>query len=686
MTYRDIHGPNVFGAIIPDQPVLCHDRVRYSGDALAVVAADSEEEAELAASAIDVDYDALPVVQTPQEALKTDAPRIHKKGNIAHHVKYSKGNVHAAFETADLIVSENYHTPRQKHMYIETEAAFAIPTRKGVKIYAATQVPFQDKLQIRRALSLRESDLNVNALDLGGGFGGKEEITVQIHLTLLALKTKRPVKMTWTREESGASGTTRHPIDIELKTAFRKGGIITGNEARMIADTGAYMSYGPSVLEGAAGSINGPYKIPNTLVEGLLVYTNNPPAGAMRGFGVAQSNFAMETQLDIAAERLHIDPLKLRKINALTVGETDGTGSLPITKPRLVETLATIEQASLWKNRKKYRGKGEHPWLVKGVGLATGTKSMGYGALPEQVRVKIQLTHAGNYIVFISNPEMGSGTSTALRQIAAQALSTTISRVQLSPRDTQHGVDSGGSDASRAVYVIGNAILKTAEKLRLNLMKQASRVLKISPDRLNLTPTAVTGSGKRLSLSELARARTITATAWYSVPRPPDPLPDALSIPNPLWSYAASVANVQVNLLTGEVKILSITFAPEVGTIINRRGLEAQCEGGITQSIGFALMEDLQVKEGRVQTPNFTTYAVPTIQDVAKLVILPVANVHEPTGPYGAKGAGELSTIAVPAAICNAIHDATSVRPTVLPCTPERLRILLEKMENQSVE
>lgn len=356
MTYLDIHGPNVFGAIIPDQPALCHDKVRYSGDAVAVVAADSEEEAELALAAINVEYEPLPVVTTSEEALMYDAPRIHEKGNIAHHVRYAKGNVHVAFETADLIVSETYHTPRQKHMYIETEAGFAIPTRKGVKVYAATQVPFQDKLQIRRALSLTENDLNVNAIDLGGGFGGKEEITIQIHLTLLAMRTKRPVKMTWTREESGISGTTRHPMDIELKTAFRKDGSIMGNEARLIADTGAYLSYGPTVIEGAAGSINGPYRIPNTLVEALLVYTNNPPAGAMRGFGVAQSNFAMEAQLDIAAEKLHIDPLKLRKINALTEGETDGTGSLPITKPRFIETLATIEQATIWKNRERHRG------------------------------------------------------------------------------------------------------------------------------------------------------------------------------------------------------------------------------------------------------------------------------------------------------------------------------------------
>jgi CO/xanthine dehydrogenase Mo-binding subunit len=684
MTYQDIHGPNIFGAIIPDQPALCRDRVRYAGDSVALVAADSEEEAERAVAHIRVDYEPLPVVTTSHEAMIPSAPRIHEKGNIAHRVAYSKGNVQEAFQSADLIISETYHTPRQKHMYIETEAGFAIPTRRGVEVYAATQVPFQDRLQICRALSLPESSVNVNAIDLGGGFGGKEEITVQIHLTLLAMKTRRPVRMTWTREESGISGTTRHPMEIRLRTAFRKDGRLIGNEARLIADTGAYLSYGPTVIEVAAGSINGPYRIPHTHVEGLLVYTNNPPAGAMRGFGVAQSNFALETQLDIAAEKLHVDPLTVRQINALTEGELDGTGSLPITKPRFIETLAGIERSELWKNRASYRGEGDCPWLVKGVGLAAGMKSMGYGAFPEHVKVKIQLTRNGTYEVSLSNPEMGSGTSTALRQIAAQALGTTVSRVQLSPRNTKHGVDSGGSDASRVVYVVGNAIIKTAHKLKKSLMKHAARKLKTSTNRLELMPTVIIGRGKRLSLRDLAQARTISATAWYSVPRPPEPLPGAMSIPNMLFSYAASAANVEVNLLTGEVKVLTVTFVPEVGTIINRRGLDAQCEGGITQSIGYALMEDMQVNEGKVKTPNFTTYVVPTIQDVAHAVILPVTGVHEPTGPFGAKGVGELSTIAVPAAICNAIYDATHARLTTIPATPERVLTMIEKASKQS--
>lgn len=683
LTYRDMAGPNLFGAIIPDQPVLCRDKVRYEGDAVAVVAADSDEDAEIALEHIDVDYDPLPVITTPQEALSPDAIKVHEKGNLAHRVEYAKGNVQDAFQNADLIISEKYHTSRQKHMYIETEAGFSLPTKKGVDVYVASQVPFQDRLQICRVLSLPQSSVRVIAIDSGGAFGGKEEITVQIHLALLAMKTKKPVRMSWTREESGISATTRHPMDIELKTGFRKDGTLLGNDAHLIADTGAYMSYGPTVIEVAAGAVNGPYKIPCTHVEGLSVYTNNPPAGAMRGFGVAQANFAMETQLDIAAEKLGLDPLGLRKINALKEGETDGTGYVAITKPRLTETLETVEKVDLWKNMALYRGQGERPWLFRGVGFAAGMKSMGYGAFPEQVMVKIRLTHEGGYKVYSSNPEMGSGTSTALKQIAAQALSTLVSKVELAPRDTKYGVDSGGSDASRVVYVIGNAIIKASDNLKKKILKEASRRLRTKAGWLKLTSTAVVGREKHLSLRDLARAKTLAASAWYSVPRPSNPLPGTMSIPNVLFSFAACVANVEVNTLTGQVKVLNLVFVPEVGTVINPQGLEAQSEGGMTQSIGYALMEDLQVEAGKVKTPNFTTYLVPTIEDTSKPLVVPVANMHEPTGPFGAKGAGELSTIAVPAAICNAIHDAVGARVTALPATPERILMGIQAVQNK---
>lgn len=673
LTYRDITGPNLFGAVIPDQPALCKDRVRYEGDAVAVVAADSEEEAERALEHIHVDYDPLSVISTPQEALRPGAIKIHEKGNIAHRVEYSKGQGRGAFQNADLTISERYRTPRQKHMYIETEAGFSVPTKKGVDVYAATQVPFQDRVQICRALSLPQSTVRVVAIDPGGAFGGKEEITVQIHLTLLAMKTKEPVRMNWTREESGITATTRHPMDIELKTGFRKDGMLIANEARIIADTGAYMSYGPTVLEVAAGGVNGPYRIPHTQVEALSVYTNNPPAGAMRGFGIAQVNFAMETQLDIAAEKLGFDSLEIRKINALKLGEADGTGSVPITQTRFKETLEVAEKVNLWKSRSFHTGQGERPWLFKGVGFAAGMKTMGYGAFPEQVMVKVQLTHEGKYRVYLSNPEMGTGTSTSLRQIAAQALNTTVPNIELTQRDTKHGVDSGGSDASRVVYVIGNAIIKASIKLKQRLLKEASRKLRTRADSLRITPTAVVGRGKSVSLRDLARTGTQTAIAWYSVPRPPNPMPGTMSLPNVLFSFAACVASVEVNTLTGQVKVLNLAFVPEVGTVINPQGLEAQSEGGMSQSIGYTLMEDMPVDAGKVRAPNFTTYLVPTIEDTASPVVVPVAGVHEPTGPFGAKGAGELSTIAVPAAICNAIHNAVGARIRELPATPERV-------------
>jgi CO/xanthine dehydrogenase Mo-binding subunit len=672
LTYRDVAGTNTFGAVIPDQPVLCKDKVRFVGDGVALIAADSEEEAELALQHVQVEYETLPIITSPEEALKAQTPRIHYKGNIAYRVEYAKGDVGAAFQKADLIISEKYHTPRQKHMYIETEVGFSVPSRRGVDVYVSSQAPFKDRMQISRALSLPENNVRVIATDLGGGFGGKEENTVQIHLALLAMKTRKPIKMTWSREESGVAATTRHPMDIELKTAFRKDGTILGNDARLVADTGAYMSYGPTVLEVATGSVNGPYKIPNTHVEGLSVYTNNPPAGAMRGFGMTQVNFALESQLDIAAAKLGLNPVDLRKINASVQGETDGTGTIPITKPRFLETLAVAENVDLWKNRSQRRGRGDRPWLWRGVGYAAGMKSVGYGAFPEQVKITIRLAEGG-YILYLSNPEMGSGTSTAIRQIAAQCLGTDINRVLLSPRDTKYGVDSGGSNASRVVYVTGNAIIKASEKLRKRILNKAAKKLKVEPERLKLTSDSVSdGQGKRVKLAKLAKEKPISATAWYSPPTPSKALPGTVGIPDVLFSYAACVAQVEVNSLTGEVEVLDLAFVPEVGTVVNPKGLEAQCEGGVAQSVGYALMEDMLVEEGRVKSPNFTTYLVPTIEDVPRPLIIPV-DAREPTGPFGAKGAGELPTIAIPAAICNAIHDAVGARLKTIPATPERV-------------
>jgi len=671
LTGRDVPGKNMFGPIVQDQPVLCVEKVRHVGDAIALIAADSEEEAERAMQLVRVELDPLPVISSPEEALQAGAARIHENGNIAFRDEYSKGDIDAAWHQADLIISETYHTPRQKHMYVETEAGFSFPKRKGADVYVSTQAPYHDRIQISRALGIPMENLRVVATDLGGGFGGKEESALPIHLALLAIKTKRPVRMIWTREESGVAATTRHPMNIELKTGFRNDGLIVANEARVFADTGAYMSYGASVLEVATGTLNGPYRIPSTHVEGFCVYTNNPPAGAMRGYGIAQVNFAMETQLDIAAEKLHLDPVELRKMNAAVEGDTDGTGTQPITKPRLKETLIAAEKLELWRNRSKNR-QGERPWLSRGVGFAAGMKSVGYGAFPEQVKVLIKLDGNG-YTLFVSNPEMGTGTSTALLQIAAECLGTDINRIRLSPCDTKHGADSGASNGSRVIYVVGNAIVRASTKLRKCILTQASRKMREKPETLKLTANAVCGRGdKRIALSRLVEKRAISASAWYSPPIPDKRVPGTAGLPNVLFSYTACAAQVEVNRLTGQVKVLDVAFVPEVGRVVNPTGLEAQCEGGIAQSIGFVFMEDLIVEAGIVKTPNFTTYLVPTLADVPRPFIKPV-NTHEPTGPFGAKGAGELPTIAVPAAICNAIHDAVGARLKILPATPERI-------------
>ena len=314
LTYKDVTGQNAFGILTPDQPVLCHDKVRYLGDAIAVIAAETKETAEEAAQLVEVEYEPLPVVTDPIEALKPDAPKVHSHGNLMRHASFKTGNVDKAFRDAAVVVENTFHTGRQMHMYLETEAGLGMLDEKGnIVLYAGGQSPYRDQMQISRALGIPPEKIRVISTPVGGAFGGKEENTVQIHLAMLALKTKRPVKMVWTREESGTTGMKRHPMTVITKTAADKKGRLLGNKVKIIADTGAYASLGPTVLDVAVENCCGPYKIPNVDIDAYSVYTNNGVAGAFRGFGAPQVNFAMETNMDIIAERLGIDPISFTK-------------------------------------------------------------------------------------------------------------------------------------------------------------------------------------------------------------------------------------------------------------------------------------------------------------------------------------------------------------------------------------
>jgi len=681
LTHRDVPGLNAFGILVVDQPVLCYDKVRCLGDSVAVVAAESKEVAETAAELVEVDYEPLPVVSDPIEAMKPEAPRVHEKSNVPRHATIRVGDVEKTFRSAPVVVENTYRTGRQMHMFLEPEAGIGMLDDRGnIVLYVGGQSPYRDQMQVSRALGIPPEHVRVISTPVGGAFGGKEENTVQIPLALLALKTKRPVKMVWTREESGIAGIKRHPMIVTMKTAANKDGELLANKVRIVADTGAYLSLGPTILDVAIENSCGPYRVPNIDIEAYLVYTNNGVSGAFRGFGAPQVNFAIETNLDMIAEKLGIDRLEIRKRNALREGDTGPFGYKIVGSVGIYETLLKAENADIWKNRLKYKSAPSPPWVKRGVGIAAGVKGFGFGALPDFAAVSIQITPTGKFVVGVSCPEIGQGAVTAYAQMAAEALGCDLADVYIASADSQLAPDTGTSSSSMALVRGGNAILAAAPKMNDLLLSSAAKMMGQNKQDLLLKDSRAVSRNnptKSVTYAEIAQYLHKTGSetrviAGINIPRVDKPLEGTIEIPHLSYMYASAVALVEVNTLTGATKVLRFFLSPESGTIINPQSYTGQCEGAIVQGLGFALTEDTQIDNGIIKTNNFTTYIIPTICDVPEIQVDPV-ETYEKIGPFGAKGVGEIGIVPIASAVANAIHDATGIRIFTLPATPERV-------------
>jgi len=691
LTHKDIPALNAFGILTPDQPVLCFDKVRYLGDAVAVVAAESLEAAEKAAQAVEVEYEPLPIVSDPLEAMKPDAPKVHEKGNMLRHATVRVGNVDKAFRDAAVVVENTYRTGRQMHMYLETEAGIAMLDEQGrLVLYSGGQSPYRDQMQVSRSLGIKPEEVRVISTPVGGAFGGKEENTVQIHLALLAMKTKRPVKMVWTREESGIAGMKRHPMIVTTKTAADREGRILANKVRIVADTGAYASLGPTVLDVAVETSCGPYRIPNIDIDAYSVYTNNGVAGAFRGFGAPQVNFAIESNIDIIAERLGIDRLEIRKKNVLREGDIGPFGYKMFGSVGVYETLQKAERTDLWKNRTKHTSKASAPWCKRGIAVTVAIKGFGFGTLPDFAAASIQITPTGKFVVGVSCPEIGQGAITAYSQIAADALHCDIADVYIASADSQLTPDTGTSSASMALVRGGNAILAAAPKMNQLLLDVASEITGEPKEDLDFGGSRISSKrkpGKSANYVEIAqflhrKGSETRIVAGFEVPRVDKPVEGSIEIPHWSYMYATAIALVEVDTLTGATKVLQFFLSPDSGTVINPQSYTGQCEGAIVQGLGFALTEETQIDNGQIKTNNFTTYIIPTIRDVPEIQIEPV-ETYEKIGPYGAKGLGEIGIIPVGSAVANAIYDATGTRLFTLPATPERVFQALKRNENR---
>jgi selenium-dependent xanthine dehydrogenase len=674
ITAEDVPGARNHGLAREDWPVLAHDKVRYLGDAIALVAAETEAAASEALGLITVTYEPLPVVSSAEEAFEEGAPLVHEEGNIVEHIHLSRGDIQSGFEEADLTVEEEYRTPRGDHAFLEPEAAVALVDEEGrVLVYVGSQIPFSDRAQIAASLALPEDQVRVIQTTVGGAFGGKEDIAGQIHVALLARITGRPVKLVYTRPESLLAHPKRHECLIRLKTGVTKDGRLVAAEAFILGDTGAYASLGPYVMTRSATHALGPYEVPNAKVDCYAMYTNNPPAGAYRGFGAPQVHFAAETQMDILAEKLGVSPLDLRRRNALRVGSVTVTGQELRESVGLLDTLDRVAEAL----EAQAPAKSTAPHKRRAWGVACAYKNVGLGGgVADSAGSTVELFDDGRAQVRAGAAEVGQGLVSVLAHIVSEELGIGYDKVEIILGDTDLTLDGGATTASRQTFITGNATRLACRRLRDSLALVASEELDAAPDGLVFADGAISApDGSSLAIGEaalLARSEghTLAAQEVYTPPRTV-PLGEKGDM-HFAFGYATQAAEVEVDINNGEVSVLRVIAAHDVGNAISPLGVQGQLEGGVVMGLGYALMEDFTVKEGIPQKTTLTRYRIPRIKDMPDIEAIIVESPMA-AGPYGAKGVGEITSIPTAPAITNAIHNAVGVRILSLPATPDKI-------------
>lgn len=656
--------------------VLADKKVHYLGEAVALVAAETEETALKALDLIKVEYEPLPGVFDPVEAMKPDAPQVQEgRSNIITHYEVVKGDVERGFAEADVIVENTYRVPFVDHAYLEPEGGVAWVDENGViTIRVSTQV-IEHFRGIADVLDLPHNRVRVIGTYVGGGFGGKEDITVEAFLALLAYKTGRPVKLVYTREESILSHSKRHPYVMEYKTGARRDGRLVALKARLVSDAGAYVYLSPWVLLYSMVDATGPYRIPHVRVDGYTVLTNNTFTSANRGFGAPQVCFAYESQMDELARRLGMDPAEIRKINYLEKGEALATGQVLHHHVALKECTDSVLQAM-----------GEKPLSrgrVKiGRGIASGMTSYGRMIfLHDTSRSHVSIEMDGSVIIRAGVQDIGGGQASSLCQIVAEVLGVPLEDIKIYIADTALTPFAGTTTATRQLYMSGNATLLAAQEIRKTLIQKASQMMNLDPQRLDLVDREVIdqeGKSPSLSLTEVIKACASDGLPLYHVALFKAPFRTLSQFERiegdvfPDFTFGTHGVEVAVDEETGKVQVLRIVSCYDVGRAINRLSVEGQIEGGAIYGMGYALTEEVILKEGRTLTPSFSEYLLPTSMDVPELETILIES-GDGVGPFGAKGIGEPSVCSVAPAIANAVYDAIGERIRELPLTPERI-------------
>jgi CO/xanthine dehydrogenase Mo-binding subunit len=655
LTAKDIPGKNLIPLIQADWPVLAAEFVRHVGEGVALVAAETREAAEAALATIVVDYEPLTPMLDMEQALLA--------GEVMAHWKIRRGEATVALSRSDLVVVEGtYHTPYQEHAYIEPNGMIGVPDGQGgVVVYGSMQCPFYVQKAVASALGCDLNKARIVQTVTGGGFGGKEDAPSApgAQVALLAQATGRPVRLIFTREEDMAVMSKRHPGRVHMRTGATRDGHLIAVEVDYLLDGGAYATLSPVVLFRGTVHAAGPYRVPNVKVDARAVRTHKVPCGAFRGFGEPQVVFACESQMDMIAERIGMDPLELRGRNALREGDETITGHKLTASVGFQEVLARVAASADWERKRAEYAASSGP-IRKGIGLAACYYGVGLGAMGKHLNpagANVVVYGDGSVTVAVGTTEIGQGMVTVLSQIAAEALGCPVELVRVVEADTSRVPDSGPTVASRTTVMSGNAIRDAVAKIR------AAMEPVIADSGLSWKDAVALCVQKQVGLA---------AHGWAVPPPTTFDLMTGQGEAYICYSFSANIVEVEVDTETGETRVLRVHSGHDAGRIINPTTGEGQVEGGVVQGLGYALVEEHATRDGRILNDQFSTYIIPTTLDTPEIHSILVEEEF-PWGPYGAKGLGETPIIAVAPAVTNAIHHAVGVRLNEIPATPERV-------------
>ncbi len=643
---------------------------------MALIAAEDERSAEKAAGLIEVMYDDLPAVFDPEEALADNAPKIHENGNLLFTRKIKKRNVEQAFRSCALTVERIYRTSQLEHAYLEPDAGCGYVDGDGtLVIFSSTQNPHYDHKEVVQLLALGDGQVRVIQAATGGGFGSKLDLGTAGFVGLALHYLQRPVRLVYNREECFLATAKRHPLIIHMKTGTDANGKVQAMKARVLCDTGAYGSYGIAVASRAAVHATGPYEIKSVDVEVLCVYTNRPFCGAMRGFGAPQMAFAHESQMDILARELGIDPLEIRRINAFKPGSETATGQLLRASVGIENCLEAV-RPHYERSRTRWENSEPQGRFARGVGIGAMWYGIGNTGVQNPSSARIEIAPSGTITLFTGCADIGQGSTTVLAQIAAEILGVSPETLQLVVADTHLTSSAGATSASRQTYISGNAVKDAAAKLADVLLTEAMDVLKVSKERLLLDSYFALDARdpeRRVSFQKLARRAhdkgiPLSWQGYFDPETRPLDSETGQGVPYSTYAFACHIALVTVDKSTGEVTVEKIIAAHDVGKAIHPQNIEGQIQGGTAMGIGFALTEEFIPEK----ISSLGEYHIPTSMDVSEIMPILIED-PEPTGPFGAKGVGEPALIPTAPAIVNALSRALGKRIYRLPANPERI-------------